>query len=86
MYNISYTQPALIKGEITFKRFPQLGIETDINGKRWHIRGIINNIVQAIPADEIHPHFTSTTNVFYIAYHQTWEPYKYLIAEDKDAT
>jgi len=75
--NLSYNTESEIEGTIKVYHAPRgLGILTDIDGKRWDIRGIIGRYVQAVPENELHPYYTDTsgcTNFGLVS--QTWKPY-----------
>lgn len=84
MFNLSYFSPGEVKGSIRFKKFPsRLGIYKDVEGKEWHVNGIIRDHVCAVPLDELHPYYTDTSGRGgYDVVSQTWESYKIEVAEN----
>ena len=84
MFNLSYTSPCEIQGTIVLTKKPWsgLGIYTDVDGKRWDVRGIIGDYIQACPVDSLHPYYTDTSgfNDFGLV-QQRWLPYKWEVVE-----
>ena len=77
MFHMSYTAPAPSAGTITFEVRPAwLGVHTDVDGKRWDVRGIFPGFVQACPVDTLHPHYKSTAGGDYWLVTQDWQPYE----------
>ena len=77
MFNMSYTTPAEIAGTIEVaKPIRTLGVATDVHGKRWHIRGIYPDFVQAKPELLVHPFYTDTSTRSFGTVFETWEPYR----------
>lgn len=92
MFHMSVMSPDEIQGEIRVKSMLNLclGSFTDVDGRRWHIRGIIGDYVQAVPLGEVHDSYTSTAtpsqgfgttmdNGGYVS--QTWRPYRIIIVD-----
>ena len=76
MFDLTYTMPSEIKGTIRVKKpIYWLGPVTDIDGRRWDVRGIIGHYVQAVPMSELHPYYTDTSGSSFGMVSQTWEPY-----------
>lgn len=83
MFHMSTSRPAEIAGTIRFRKRPYgLGLHTDADGNRWHIRAIVNDCVCAEPADEVQPYYTSTAGNGYGLVSQTWRPWKVEVVED----
>lgn len=77
MFNFSWSSPAPLAGTIRVKeRVYRLGPLTDIDGKKWDIRAIINDIVCAVPEHGLHPYYRDTSGADYDFVSQTWLPYQ----------
>lgn len=94
MFSFSYSTPAKIKGHIKFTKFPMLGSWPDVNGKIWHIYGIMGKYIQAQPIGNVHSYYTSTASDWGCSsmsstagsgvIHQTWEPYTFEVIKKND--
>ena len=84
MFNLSYSAPCEIQGEIKTKRpiyMSGLGVYTDVDGKKWDVRGIFGTIVQAKPLDQLHSYYTDTSGRSFGLVSETWKPYRNVVVE-----
>ena len=90
MFNMTYTRPAEIAGDIKVRKAPMtLGNITDIDGKTWNIHGIFGaagvekQMVWATPLASMHPYYTDTSSTGgWGLVQQTWEPYTITVVEE----
>jgi len=87
MFNLSYTQPARLRGQIHMEKpITSLGTHTDIHGNRWDVKMARfvdgKNFVAAVPTDELHPYYSDTSMTQYDFVEQVWEPYEVIVHEN----
>ena len=73
--------PSETKGTIYFQEIPRLGNIKDIDGKLWNIGCIAYGHVYAVPTDELHPYYNSTTMQNFGVVQQSWHAYKFEVVE-----
>ena len=77
MFNLTYSSPAKIAGDIYCESWPTLGLFADLEGQRWDVFGFTESIIWAAPYWNVHPYYTSTATESYGFVEQTWMPYRW---------
>jgi hypothetical protein len=95
MFNLSYSSPCEIQGEIVLKKWPgSLGDYKDVvTGQIWNIIGIFGSRdendelgywVQAVPMGQLHPYYRSTALESWGSVSQRWLPYKVVLQDERN--